>query len=493
MRPPVVVTAGLTTVALLAAVACTRQGNPPEKATAANVMTMAIFQPVPLPDPRIEGFSFPETEEAIVGWTKSNDEKKIDLHAWGIWTALTQETSEEFEGQTLRVFETWADPSDLEGPSTTAELSTKPRNPRPLQPLRQVGRHGPLRLTALGTNETTVLGFVKYDPSAADFIATKGLLTKLALNQLLQSGASAVPDFPPTALSLKPVFQTLASNQLTGGRYFRLQTWPGSPALKLDPATAMWDSKPFPPDQWGQCVWIDVQNAGTGPGTGGVDGSCSADGASRTDASTYGVGNFINFQLTAADADVLNQGAKANRSPAVLRAGDYSVLLAMHVTSREITRWTWQTFWWLPDPDKATTPSSVGMVAARPAELQGSARHYAACAAYQELKPLEPNTGGSNTGESVYCFNPYLEAPFASTDLPQSQPGMTHANGKLVKTANHVGAQTNCMSCHEQANYNPNGLAKAPDYTGARYVDLNSPQFKGTLKLDFLWSLTRAR
>jgi len=45
------------------------------------------------------------------------------------------------------------------------------------------------------------------------------------------------------------------------------------------------------------------------------------------------------------------------------------------------------------------------------------------------------------------------------------------------------------MSCHIRANYNPNNLATAPRYSGARYTDLNDPQFAGTLQVDLLWSL----
>jgi hypothetical protein len=47
------------------------------------------------------------------------------------------------------------------------------------------------------------------------------------------------------------------------------------------------------------------------------------------------------------------------------------------------------------------------------------------------------------------------------------------------------------MSCHAQASYNPRGLATAPRFTGARYVDLSDPQFVGTLQVDFLWSIAR--
>ena len=84
--------------------------------------------------------------------------------------------------------------------------------------------------------------------------------------------------------------------------------------------------------------------------------------------------------------------------------------------------------------------------------------------------PPQPAAGGSNTGESVYCFNPCLEAPFGPSILPNSLPGSTKKGSKLVKTANNVGSHTNCMSCHEMAKF------PAPDtlsYTGDRYVDIN--------------------
>jgi nitrate reductase cytochrome c-type subunit len=55
--------------------------------------------------------------------------------------------------------------------------------------------------------------------------------------------------------------------------------------------------------------------------------------------------------------------------------------------------------------------------------------------------------------------------------------------------SNNTGVASNCMSCHARANYNPNRVAGAPQYSGDRYVDLADPQFAGTLQLDFLWSL----
>jgi hypothetical protein len=264
-----------------------------------------------------------------------------------------------------------------------------------------------------------------------------------------------------------------------------LKVWPGPPALVFNQTSKLWESKAFPDSVWGQCVWIDIQSSGnTGAG---VDKTCAANGSSRTPASTFGLDQFIHFQMIQADTDQVNAAGAGGATS--VSAGDYAVLVGMHATSREITRWTWQTFWWVNDPDNPAAPSSRAIASRRPAQLSGVPRHYAQCTGYDEEVPPQPTSGGSNTGETVYCYNPYLEAPFSPPVLPDSQPGDTRLKGKTVKTANNVGVQTNCMSCHEQANYNPSNVATAPQYSGARYVDLNDPAFKGVLKVDFLWSI----
>ncbi len=104
--------------------------------------------------------------------------------------------------------------------------------------------------------------------------------------------------------------------------------------------------------------------------------------------------------------------------------------------------------------------------------------------------PPQPNTGGSNIGESVYAYNPWLEAGFGPDDIPASKPGILDT--KPVK--NNVGVQTNCMACHAQASYpvkqRTPSLGESVLYTGDQYIDLNGPQFKGLLKTDFLWSIS---
>ncbi len=141
-----------------------------------------------------------------------------------------------------------------------------------------------------------------------------------------------------------------------------------------------------------------------------------------------------------------NDAAAENSSRATsdAAAGDFAILLGMHVTTREITRWGWQTFWWSPTPTVGTAPSSAAIVAARPPQLMGSPANYEMAIAYATEVPAQPYVGGSNAGESLYAYKPWLEAGFGPDTLLDSKPG--YSQGKVV--ANAFGVQTNCMSCH---------------------------------------------
>jgi len=440
---------------------------------------LADFVPVPLPDPDIPGYHFPESEATILKWVSDSAttdptvsgvaDKKIYQHGWGIWASLTAETDQTENGQKLRVFETWLTPQDI---TAASQAETKPnllqlkRNSRSqLGEFHQLTHHKGKdpHLQAAGT--ATVLGFVKYDPTAADHIVKQGLLQKSVLDQLLSYGADQIPVFPNTGLALKPVFQVIKKSDLVGGRYYQLPVWPGPP-----PTPQQWSSS-----TWPSCVWIDVQGGGSGKGD--IDKTPNKDGSTRTDATTYPVSSLINFKLTSDQATALKSKGASE--------GDYGILVAMHVSGREITRWTWQTFWWTPTPANPLAPSSDAIAKARPIQITAPASNYAMSIAYTTEIPSPPYVGGNNQGNSIYAYNPWLEAGFGPSDLPDSIPGTY--NGQAVQ--NNYGVQTNCMSCHGAANYNPNNVSTAPDYSGDRYISLGDPRFAGTLKVDFLWSL----
>jgi hypothetical protein len=459
---------------------------------AALVVSAVAFEPVPLPDPKIPGFHFPESEATIVHWVfdLSNGPagdaapqafENIAGHGWGLWAAVTRETGQVYAGQRLRVFETWSTPDEL-----AAAADTRPSMVRPAMPWRRARLRtldqfdhernaGHLAMPGAGAGDDQVIGFIKFDPTAADHIRQQNLLSLSALGQLLQGGARQIPVFPPTALALKTVFQVMAAKSLVGGRYYLLKVWPGPPDT-----LQVWG-----PEKWPGGVWIDVRGGGGGQGQ--IDEVAADDGSSRTEATTYPVSSLIHYRLTGDEAAAYNQ----DHAGADVAAGDYAILVAMHVAGREIARWTWQTFWWTPAPDTPPLPSSAAHAGLRPVQLQGAPRHYAMAFAYAMLSPDQPNVGGANAGLAVYTYNPWLEARFAPADLPDSLPGLA-PTGQAA--GNNYGVQTNCMSCHGRANYNPGRLATAPRYSGSRYVDLHDPQFAGTLQLDFVWSLaTHAR
>ena len=432
----------------------------------------------PLPDPRIPGFRFPESEATLTGWITALSRgepgeaavafEKINLHGWGLWTALTAETNQLLAGQKLRVFETWFTPDD-------AANSPAPV-PRARAALRQMRLRGEdVELPEPPEEEMPeahVLGFVKFDPTAAAHLAKQELLSIATFNTLLAGGAQQVPPFPAASLVTKPLFQIVTAASLVEGRYYALKAWPGPPDTP----------RAWGPAQWPGSVWIDL--LGGGSGRGAIDEAPASDGSSRTDESTYSLASLIHYRLSASDAAAVN----AAKPDTGARAGDYAILVAMHATSREIARWTWQTFWWTPTPADPHAPSSVAIAALRPAQLHGAARNYAMSLGYALLSPDQPYVGGENSGAAVYSYNPWFEAKLTPNELPDSVAG-TAPDGRPA--ANSFGVQSNCMSCHARANYNPLKLATAPRFSGARYVDLIDPQFTGTLQVDFLWSLAR--
>jgi hypothetical protein len=506
---------------------------------AASPAWAATFSAAPLPDPRIPGFRFPERESTIVNWVYELGRgdpaaeapaafESMQQHGWGLWTALTLETSQVYEGHRLRVFETWYTPDELVGRSDPSAIAATGRRRASLRQFEQLHRGDPGRrdppppaaapsaeaqfgaLNGLplppgfdpadaaaglpgqdalpseapaarpaagrpspvpGSETDRVIGFVKIDPTAAAHIARQGLLSTRSLDRLLRGGAQQVPPFPPTALTVKAVFQVITRQKLVGQRYYPLKVWRGPPDTP----------RPWGPSKWPAGVWIDTLDGGNGRGA--VDGSGSTDGSTRTDDTTYPVSGMINFRLDDAEAAALNLDHPGMGAA----GGDYAVLVAMHVAGREIARWTWQTFWWTPTPDDPFLPSSASIAGLRPAQLQGAPRNYAMALAYDMVIPGQPNTGGENAGLPVYAYNPWLESGFVPGDLPDSLPGLDPAGRP---SANNYGFQSNCMSCHMRANYNPSRLPAAPRYSGARYVDPGDPQFAGTLQLDFLWSLT---
>jgi len=177
---------------------------------------------VGLPDPKVPGFQFPESEATILTWVHAMGSgspeaaaasNNVILHGWGLWTALTLETSQIDNGDPLRVFETWYTPQEIDPQPTVNGQAAAPvaaalLAPRHRAALRNFAQfeHGleprDRELLAQASGSETVFGYVKFDPTAAAHVAAQQLLSAASLNALLDGGAQQVPVFPQTALTL---------------------------------------------------------------------------------------------------------------------------------------------------------------------------------------------------------------------------------------------------------------------------------------------------
>lgn len=123
-----------------------------------------------------------------------------------------------------------------------------------------------------------------------------------------------------------------------------------------------------------------------------------------------------------------------------LAIGDVVVLVAVHVTTKDVPDWTWTTLWWHDAPD-------VGRFAAdRPTSITGWAANYVMDATLDATMP---------------CMNPWLEARFPD------------------------GVTSNCVSCHERA---AAGAREFLPVTTGRTA-ASDPYFADKTTTDFMWSV----
>jgi cytochrome c553 len=290
-----------------------------------------------------------------------------------------------------------------------------------------------------------------------------------------------VTEFPNTAITLKPTYQAIKKKYLDKNGLYLLKAWTG-------PQTG---TTGYPAHKWPAYVYVDITNK-KGHGNGNVNTMKPQSG--KLDATTiYNLSDFIHFKV--ADSSMLAFFTHEGISDTKIEVGDYVILVAMHVTTKETKRWTWQTYFWTPNPDKPDFPSTPLIVANRPKQLQGAPLHYAMSMGYTFMLPDKPYTGGTNIGTPIFAYNPYLEAGFDDSTFMNkggTKSEITIPSSPLTILKTDMGVRTNCLSCHAQANYAPQDSIPTHfsfGYVGDRYVDMADPRFKGTLQLDFLWSL----
>lgn len=444
---------------LLAIFACT---NAPKGELDGSTRGESII-PVDFPELDIPGFAFPRDSNTVKGWIESYDTLSQYQHAWGIWTGLTTLTDQKGSfGDALRVFETWLTPEEIihamnkNDKGLLTNGSDIRSNRANLRVPRQFG-HGGL---GLRQDIDSVFEAHSYSPSASAYALKNKVFSAIQLAKYAEKGNS-IPPFPDNAITTKPAYKILRASK--GDSIFSIPVWPPDPSSGYPKPTGYKEST------WNNSIQINIK-------------AKKSDPANRI----YALRDFIYYQMNKEDAEVFNARVEPTRNPNV-SAGDIAILVGMHVTTREIANWTWQTYWWVPDAAKPAFPSSKAIADARPAQLTGAARHYAMSITYYMVNPTEPYaTSEIVTGKPYYGFNPYLEAKFDS--FKPGELSKVYIDAK-TSVPTGVGIRSNCMSCHRMAAVSKVNFQDAPGFVGDAYISQTNPVFKDMLLTDFAWSV----
>jgi hypothetical protein len=414
------------------------------------------------PEPiRLPASEFPLESSRLEQMIAADDQAAMRHHAWILWAGVTADSTQSYNGRVLPIWETWLSETDAFAGAAQVSAAGRQRALRsPLAIPRQFGHDARAtntpRLVRAARGGDRLLAVIKLNALSANFIAAphpspagaglslqynkKSDLDRLRAYFKQQGTPTAerrIEPFPIGAAHLKVLLRTVKATGLTA-----IPLWAG-PEKSTDPEAPG-------PSTWTSCVAVDP----TGLQRGMAKVACNG---RSVEAQIVPLGAFYHFRLTAGEARAVNDRLLLRRQDLVA-AGDYHVLVAMHITAKETAHWTWQTYWW---QNGRNAPNNFpGGVEEMPDEsrIKGAWRNYAMCLSNAIAVPVN-----DPKGKGVVCFNPWLEA---------QQTG---------------GLSSNCMACHARATY-PGG-AYPPSYSPNGWIDAASPIFADRIKTDYVWAI----
>jgi hypothetical protein len=415
--------------------------------------------------------TYPSNPAIIQGWIDKMDFPKLRAHAWDIWESINTNVSNH---QTLPIWETWY--SGYEVYVLGKDAATHRANVKDFEfPAQFVHLHNSGSRIPVDPAERAT-AFNRYSRSLAQTIWDKGYHKKATLERITQEFdakgtpvadreiSTSVDAVDALSFAIKPVFQFIEGDTPSAVPY-----WSGvSPQATRD----LFNPEPH---TWNQCVVVDP----TGTLQPGTSYSMPCNGQPG-DWQVVSLDDFYTIEITQEMVDSFSQMARGSGddvgahnitdTSAIsknLKAGNYALLMAMHVTGKEIVDWTWQTYWWSDEPDNPPFGSD------RPSTIPKPWNNYQMRTAYFMVMPPGQRQGGT----PLHSFNPYLE---------------TNLRGYFrispMDSIRWTGVFSNCMSCHRLAAFPDNQYA--PD----GFIDKGDAfLFGGKTKVDFLWSVLRAQ
>lgn len=428
------------------------------------------------PQPIPPGYDFPAEREVLQAYADAYDVAAMRTHSWHVWAGMTTDSSSSLHGEPLPIWETWCGTDETF--DKTCGTLTRPSR-QFIQP-RQVD-HPALASGPDTAGEIAVVSFNKFNPSMAGFVATlhpgpggveydySGQTPGKTIQDLNAAWPAGTPTadrkivdtpyVPPSpgqqgvaAMELKPVFFLVKGS----GGLTPVPFWQGA-SVSTKPSVPT-------PETWTTCVLFDPSQPAYEQGyqlraatQAEIDQAVPASGLA-CDSGSYKyspLGQIYHFEMDAAEAAAFTK-AQGDSQGITAEAGDFAVLVAMHVNTKEIVNWTWQTFWWQAGEN---APNDFpGGIANQTSDVQDEWTQYAMCSNYLQ-------TQGVNSTQMDVCFNPYLETAFGVQG----------------------GLQSNCMSCHGQAI-----VGGSPGYpkTYDTPIEFNSgPYYAEATSTDFSWAI----
>ena len=420
--------------------------------------------------------SFPADAATVQGWIDSQDMASIRAHGWDVWASITQPSGID----DWPVWETWYSgheifdaPFEENGYQRDGEVILRDFE-NPVQFFNEtVDAHG----IPLDPAER-VTAFNRYTESVAEYIFEQGYNRAEVLDAInaeftrndtpiaerkIQTSPGEVDEY---SIVLKPVFQFISGDAPTVVPFWNGDTLTATTSVTAPTVVS-----------WRQGVVIDP----TGQLEPGTYVDLPVNDEPPAPRLVVDLDQFYYIRLTAEEAAAFSQYALESGDEVgagnltdvesvgqMVQEGNIAVLMAMHVTTKEISNWTWQTFWWSPFPDEPGTGDD------RPAAIPVPWSNYNMNTAYFMVTPAD-----DPFGEPFVSYNPYLETNLVGSFVDD-----------LGREVNWTGVTSNCMSCHRVAAWGANG--NSPAYRPSGQIEPGDPLFAGTTKLDFLWSLTRA-
>lgn len=475
--------------------ACGKEAPPVEPAQPAETapkpaVPVAGITPVDVP----AGYGYPGSRDEFQAWADTWQIDNITTAAWNLWAGMTSDSGQTWNGTDLPVWDTWCGNEEVFSAQGCNALD------RPAHAFRRPAQiaHTALKTGAAVASDTSVVSFNKFNPSMAAYLATQhpgpgnANYSYISMQDLAKLNAAWPAETPISArkvvdspyqpdngdtvgfsgMETKPVMFLVKSpsNLPTGQSLTPVPLWQG-PAQSTAPNNAV-------PESWQTCVLLDPTAAASADPTTAPSPATPAQVQQVVPNSKYAcdpakylyapLSTIYNAAMDQAEADAWNNAQGGNDPGVKAQAGDYTVLAAMHVNTKTISNWTWQTYWWQPGTD---TPNSFpGSKQGMTDNIAGAWRNYAMCTAWNQTK-------GNASKDMVVCFNPYLET---SKAIP-------------------AGQTSNCMSCHGNATAgSPLGgtqgslslptLNYPPAYK--QPIDFNNdPRYSTFTRTDFSWAI----